>query len=40
MEQLMAVLQHGKPGVQEMALSAISSIAAAAQQAFKPYIGE
>lgn len=38
-EQLMAVLQSGRPGVQEMALSAVSSIAAAAQGAFQPYTG-
>jgi hypothetical protein len=38
-EQLMAVLQTGRPGVQEMALSAVSSIAAAAQGAFQPYTG-
>eukprot|EP00878_Enallax_costatus_P019883 GHUV01020993.1.p1 GENE.GHUV01020993.1~~GHUV01020993.1.p1 ORF type:complete len:804 (+),score=291.15 GHUV01020993.1:1449-3860(+) len=36
-EQLLLVLQNGKPGVQEMALSAVSSIASAAQQAFQPH---
>lgn len=39
LEQLMAVLQGAKPDVQEMALSAVSSIAAAAQGAFQPYTG-
>lgn len=39
LEQLMAVLQGAKPEVQEMALSAVSSIAAAAQGAFQPYTG-
>jgi len=38
-DQLMAVLQSSRPGVQEMALSAVSSIAAAAQGAFQPYTG-
>jgi hypothetical protein len=39
MDQLMAVLQSGRPSVQEMALSAVSSIAAASQGAFQPYAG-
>lgn len=39
MDQLMAVLQRGRPSVQEMALSAVSSIAAASQGAFQPYAG-
>lgn len=39
-EQLLAVLQSSnRPDVQEMALSAVSSIAAAAQGAFQPYVG-
>lgn len=38
-DTLMVVLQAGRPGVQEMALSAVSSIAAAAQGAFQPYTG-
>jgi hypothetical protein len=37
--ELLQVLQMGRPGVQEMALSAVSSIAAAAEQAFQPYTG-
>lgn len=38
-ETLMVVLQGGRPGVQEFALSAVSSIAAAAQGSFQPYTG-
>jgi hypothetical protein len=37
--ELLQVLQMGRPGVQEMALSAVSSVAAAAEQAFQPYTG-
>lgn len=33
------VMQGGVPDVTEMALSALSSIAAAAEQAFQPYTG-
>uniref|UniRef100_A0A383W429 Importin N-terminal domain-containing protein n=1 Tax=Tetradesmus obliquus TaxID=3088 RepID=A0A383W429_TETOB len=38
--ELLQVLQMGRPGVQEMALSAVSSIAAAAEQAFQPYTAQ
>ncbi len=38
-EALMVVLQAGRPSVQEFALSAVSSIAAAAQGAFQPFTG-
>ncbi len=38
-QQLLALLQGGRPGVQEMALSALASVAAAAQEAFQPYAG-
>jgi hypothetical protein len=38
--ELLQVLQTGRAGVQEMALSAVGSIAAAAaEQAFQPYTG-